>query len=197
MAAGRVVLPVPRGEPPYRAGEPIGAGVVRVWEATAPAGVEPLEWRLLTRLPCATPEPVPCAAQGDSRRWLIEEFHQAEKTGCNVELRRPEHTDRLDPRIGLRSVLAVWRLQRKFAARDAPTGLADDFFDSQTVEGLAAYLKTAASTLTWAGFWRGIGRLGGHVGRKCDGPLGWLRAWRGWQSFQLLVLGASLRARDA
>ena len=95
------------------------------------------------------------------------------------------------------SVLAVWLLQLKFAARDAPTGLAADFFDSQTVEVLAAYLKTAASTLTLAGFWRGIGRLGGHVGRKCDGPLGWLRAWRGWHSFQLLVLGASLRARDA
>ncbi len=75
--------------------------------------------------------------------------------------------------------------------------LADDFFDSQMVAVMAAYLKTAASTLTLAGFWRGIGRLGGHVGRKCDGPLGWLRAWRGWRSFQLLVLGASLRARDA
>jgi hypothetical protein len=30
------------------------------------------------------------------------------------------------------------------------------------------------------------------MGRKCDGKLGWLRAWRGWQAFQLILLGADL-----
>lgn len=41
-------------------------------------------------------------------------------------------------------------------------------------------------------FWRGIGLLGGHMGRKSDGKIGWLRAWRGWQAFQLILLGAGL-----
>lgn len=57
---------------------------------------------------------------------------------------------------------------------------------------MARYLKRPATALTLAQFWGGIGRLGGHPGRKRDGPLGWLRAWRGWQSFQLILLGAEL-----
>ena len=36
------------------------------------------------------------------------------------------------------------------------------------------------------------GLLGGHMGRKSDGKLGWLRAWRGWQAFQLMLRGAEL-----
>ena len=65
-------------------------------------------------------------------------------------------------------------------------------FDEVLVTVMARYLRCPASTLTLAEFWRGIGRLGGHPGRKRDGPLGWLRAWRGWQSFQLILLGAEL-----
>jgi hypothetical protein len=123
---------------------------------------------------------------------MIEEFHKCQKTGCQVEMRRLEDTDRLEPLIGLLSVLAVCLLQLKFVARDNPDTPASDLFDESTVGVMARYLKCSAATLSVAQFWRGIGRLGGHPGRKGDGPLGWLRAWRGWQSFQLIMLGAEL-----
>ncbi len=131
-------------------------------------------------------------AGGYSFRWMIEEFHKGEKTGCPVEMRRLEHVDRLEPLIGLLSVLAVRLLQLKFAARDKPEEPARALFDDPTVRVMARYLKKPSETLTFGEFWRGIGRLGGHPGRKRDRPLGWLRAWRGWQSFQLILLGAGL-----
>jgi len=129
---------------------------------------------------------------------MIEEFHKCEKTGGQVEARRLTDTDRLEPLIALLSVLAVWLLTLKYAARDEPEQPARECFDEMMVVVMARYLKRPVPTLTLAQFWRGIGRLGGHPGRRRDGPLGWLRAWRGWQSFQLILLGAELyREREA
>lgn len=197
VAAGCVTLPPARSERDYRACPPIECWVVRTWEPQPPAGGEPLEWILLTSLSCETPAAALRAAEGYALRWMIEEFHKCEKTGCQVEARRLTHTDRLEPLIALLSVLAVWLLTLKYAARDEPEKPARECFDEVTVAVMARYLKRPAPLLTLAQFWRGIGRLGGHPGRKRDGPLGWLRAWRGWQSFQLILIGAELyRERD-
>lgn len=192
VAAGRVKLLPSRHEPGYRDRAPVECQVVRVWESNPPPGQEPLEWILGTSLPCDTTEEVMFVAQGYSFRWMIEEFHKCEKTGCQVEMRRLESVDRLEPLIGLLSVLAVWLLQLKFVARDDPQQPASEQFDALDIDVMARYLKRPAATMTVGEFWRGIGRLGGHPGRKGDGPIGWLRAWRGWQTFQLMLLGASL-----
>ncbi len=192
VSAGPVTLPPVRFEREYRSCEPIACWVVRSWETQPPAGCEPLEWVLLTSLSCETPAAAVFAAEGYAMRWVLEEFHKCEKTGCQVEARRLTDTDRLEPLIALLSVLAVWLLMLKYGARDEPDRPAIECFDERMVTVMARYLKQPAATLTLAGFWRGIGRLGGHPGRKRDGPVGWLRAWRGWQSFQLMSLGAEL-----
>lgn len=197
VAAGPVSLIPTRVEPEYAGREPIVCWVVRTWEVDPPPGADPLEWILLTSLECDTAETALFAARGYSLRWLIEEFHKCEKTGCQVEARRLESVDRLEPLIGLLSVLAVWLLKLKYVARDDPEQPACELFDDEMVEVMACYLKRPSAGLTAGAFWRGIGRLGGHMGRKCDGPLGWLRAWRGWQSFQLILLGARLYAARA
>jgi hypothetical protein len=196
VAGGPVTVSPSRTEPEYRGREPITGWVVRVWEAHPPGGAAALEWVLLTSLGCATPEQAQFVSAGYALRWLVEEFHKCEKTGCQVEARRLEHVDRLEPLIGLLSVLAVWLLTLKYAARDEPDQPATTCFDEGTVEVMARYLKRPALGLTLAQFWRGIGRLGGHMGRRSDGPVGWLRAWRGWQSFQLILLGAGLARGD-
>jgi len=195
IAAGPVTLTPSIHEPAYRDSAPIWCGVVRAWEADPPDGVERVEWMLLTSLPCQTARQARFVAEGYSQRWQVEEFHKCEKTGCQVEARRLEPVDRLEPLIGVLSVLAVHLLRLKLVARDHPTQPAKEMFDEQMVAVMAAYLKRPARGLTVGEFWRGIGRLGGHPGRKCDGPIGWLRAWRGWQAFQLMMLGAELCAK--
>lgn len=194
VAAGPVTLLPSKYEPSYRNRDPIACSVVRVWEANPPAGATPLEWLLCTSLPCTKPSEQLFVARGYSFRWLIEEFHKCEKTGCGVEMRRLTHVDRLEPLIGLLSVLATYLLELKYVARDDPARPADALFEPVAVRVMAKYLKRSAVGLTVGQFWRGIGRLGGHPGRKSDGAIGWLRAWRGWQSFQLILLGATLAA---
>jgi hypothetical protein len=196
ISAGAVTLLPSRFEPAYRDAAPVSCQVLRVWEENPPEGVEPLEWILLTTLPCDTAEDLAFASQAYALRWTIEEFHKCEKTGCQVEMRRLEHTDRLEPLIGLLSVLAVWLLQLKYAVEDAPEARAAQHFDSQMVRLMAAYLAKDATRLKVRDFWRGIGLLGGHMGRESDGKLGWLRAWRGWQAFQLILLGAGLAREE-
>jgi len=41
-----------------------------------------------------------------------------------------------------------------------------------------------------------IAKLGGHLGRKCDGPPGTITLWRGWKRLTDLCEGAEL-ANDA
>lgn len=192
IAVGAVTLLPSRFTKEYRGAAKIACRVIRVWEENPPSGVEGLEWILLTTLPCETDEELEFASQGYSLRWMIEEFHKCEKTGCQVEMRRLEHTDRLEPLIGLLSVMAVWLLQLKYVVEDAPDAPAQDHLDPPMVRVMAAHLKKPAASLTVKEFWRGIGLLGGHMGRKSDGKLGWLRAWKGWQAFQLILLGAEL-----
>jgi hypothetical protein len=195
VAGGPVTfLPSPM-EPELRHREPMPRHVVRVWEANPPADEAPVEWILLTTLPAGTYQEAKGVVDGYSLRWLIEEFHKCEKTGCRVEDRQLTHTDRLEPLIGLLSILAVYLLDLKYVARESPETPAREVFGRDAVHVMACYLGKPASDLSVEAFWRGIGRLGGHPGRKRDGPLGWLRAWRGWQAFQLILLGAELSTK--
>lgn len=192
VAAGTVTLLPTRTDPEVRHRPPVTCQVVRVWEDEPPCNSEGLEWILLTSLATTTFELARGVSEGYSLRWLVEEFHKSEKTGCRVEERQLRDTDRLEPLIGLLSVLAVYLLQLKYVAREDPDRPARDLFGDEVVAVMAAYLQHSRTDLSVREFWRGIGRLGGHPGRKCDGPLGWLRAWRGWQAFQWIMLGASL-----
>jgi hypothetical protein len=195
IASCAVTLLPSKQEKEYADQVPVECWGVRIWEPNPPEGEEPLEWLLCTSLPADTPEMLKQIAEGYALRWLIEEFHKCEKTGCKVEDRQLTDTARLEPLLGLLSVLAVWLLQLKYVARDEPDAPASTLFEPLMVDAMARYLRRPAANLTVGAFWRGIGRLGGHPGRKNDGPLGWLRAWRGWQSFQLIVIGAGLYAQ--
>lgn len=192
VAVGEVTLLPSQKERAYRECAPVACRVLRVWEESPPQGGAPLEWLLCTSLACDDRDAIKFAGQGYALRWLIEEFHKCEKTGCQVEMRRLESVDRLEPLIGMLSVLAVWLLRLKYVARDAPDAPATSVFEPAMVDAMARYLRQPAHRLTVGKFWGGIGRLGGHPGRKGDGPLGWLRAWRGWQSFLLIMIGADL-----
>lgn len=192
VASSRVRLLPTRSDPVYRDEQPIDCYVVRTWEPNPRAGVEPLEWIIITSLPCEDAKGAVRVAEAYSMRWLIEEFHKCEKTGCAVESRRLESVSRLEPLIGALSVLAVCLLQLKLVAREDPDAKATELFDERMVRVMGSYLGTTGESMTVSEFWRGIGLLGGHMGTKHDGPLGWLRAWRGWQAFQLILLGATL-----
>ena len=134
VAAGKVALLPTRTEPELRHRPQITCSVVRVWEEDPPSDTKGLEWILTTSLTTRTFKQACRVPKGYSLRWLVEEFHKSEKTGCRVEERQLRDTDRLEPLIGLLSVLAVYLLQLRHVAREDPERPARALFGDHIAE---------------------------------------------------------------
>ena len=116
-------MPVPTHRSPYvqrLSPAPIAMWVVYAAEVNAPKGVEPIEWILLTSLPVESFEDAWRVLRYYEKRWLIEEWHKALKTGCRMEHRQLKTKERLERLTGLMSVVSVRLLQLKSAARTTP-----------------------------------------------------------------------------
>jgi hypothetical protein len=182
-----------------RTGKALRCWAVRVWEEDAPAGVEPLEWLLLTSLPVHGLDDALKAAGYYGLRWLIEEYHKCLKSGCKVEERQLESAERLGPLIGMLSVVAVRLLQLKNDARVHPDKLASECVPGglvRTLALLAGQGPGAAATMTVRAFVHAVAKRGGFLGRKSDGEPGYLTLWRGWQELTQVHLGYELARRE-
>lgn len=169
---------------------PLETGIVEVREVDPPAGAEPVHWVLLTSWACATFAEARRVAAAYATRWLIEEYHKALKTGTHVEDTQLSTADRIKPLLAIHAVVAVALLQMKLLARVHPDAPVDG--DTLPPESLAV-LETkygrppggwTNQTLICA-----IARMGGHLGRRGDGPPGWLSIWRGWKQLVLMTEG--------
>jgi hypothetical protein len=82
---------------------------VHVVEEYPPAGVEPLEWLLLTT--CEVPSPIEAleCVEWYACRFGIEVWHKVLKSGCRIEARQLESAARLQRCLTLFSVIA-WRI---------------------------------------------------------------------------------------
>ena len=131
-----------------------------------------------------------CARQYTSR-WLIEDFHKALKTGLGAEKLQLQTAERLFAAIALLSVVALAlvdmreksRLQPDLPARAA--GLEATFL-------LVLTRRSPRPVQTVRDVYYALAGLGGHLGRKGDGPPGWQTLWRGLMSLRLLVEGVRL-----
>jgi hypothetical protein len=178
--------------------KPLRAWAVRVWEEKPPADSVPLEWFLV----CL--DAVTDAWQAWQKcdwyacRWMVEEYHKAQKTGCRIEALQFRRESALQPMIALLSVVAVMLLNLRQAARraDATDRLATEVVEPIYEEVLRGWRhKTARGPLTIHEFYLAVARLGGHMNRKADGFPGWLTLWRGWQKLQNLVAGVEIERR--
>jgi hypothetical protein len=167
--------------------------VIRVVEINPPGGVEPLEWILLSNLPAETFQQAAQLIDFYTCRPVIEDYHKGQKTGLGIEQMQFEHADRLEPAIAMLSVIAALLLQLRHAARqpDADKTPARTIVPIILVQVLSGKLfGQIRHDLTIREFLFGVARLGGHLGRKHDGPPGWQTLWRGWNDLQLMVQGA-------
>ena len=131
---------------------PIRVQGVRVWNGT-------LEWLLLTTRPVETLDQALEIIAWYSRRWTVEEFHKAWKTGCRAEQRRLDEADRLVPLLGALAIVAVRLLRLRDASRCDGTAPAD--VPETTIKILAAKLQRPAECFaTNRDFLRGVARLG-------------------------------------
>ena len=171
---------------------PLALQVVRAWEPNPPPGAEAVEWILLTSWPVANLTDALQIIHWYECRWLVEDYHQCLKTGCRVEHTQLDAGPDLQRLLGFLAPVAVRLLQLRQAVRVAPEAPAQTAVEPVTVKLLAAYFHLDAAPLTLKDFWRLVAQLGGHLGRKHDGPPGWRTLWKGWQQLSDWVTGARL-----
>ena len=90
---------------------------MRAAEIDPPAGVEPLEWILLTNVPVGSAADAWQRVDWYRVRWVIEEYHKGQKTGCGIEQLQFRHRDRLEPVVALLSVVALTLLELRDLSR--------------------------------------------------------------------------------
>jgi len=163
----------------------VSVWAVQVVEEHPPAGVEPLEWLLLTTRPVPS-----CAAAQECVEWYtcrfgIEVWHKVLKSGCRIEARQLESAARLQRCLTLFSVIA-WRIvYATMLSRTLPTLPCTVLLALEEWQALYCATHHTATppptppTLQEAVRW--IARLGGFLGRAGEGPPGVTVLWRGFQ----------------
>jgi hypothetical protein len=152
-------------------------------EEHPPAGVKPIEWRLLSNRAATDFESATQLIEWYRARWEIEQLFHIVKNGCRIEALQLSQIERLERAIALYLVVA-WRIARLMRlGRTCPDLPAELFFEPDEWRGVHFLLKKPIpntpprlNTII-----RMIATLGGFLGRKCDGEPGVKTLWIGMQ----------------
>ena len=191
-ASLELARPINRREGP----EATRISVIYLRESRAPDGAEPVEWLLLTTEPIASQRQIEKIIGYYECRWLIEEFHNAWKTGCRIEQRRLQSVENLERLMAVTAPMAVRLLQIQAMAKLHPTESCAVILSSPHWQCLAAKLDPERSTpkrpptIAWA--LEAIAKLAGWRDTKRTGQIGWQTLWRGWARLEELAEGWNL-----
>jgi len=184
---------------PYRKGlklPEVDVNMVLVQERDPPAGVEPVEWLLVTTLPIETAGQVLQVVDYYKGRWPIEIFFRVFKSGCQVERIQLETAPRLLRCLMFYKIIA-WRiLYLTMLGRECPTLPCNVLFTADEwmpVWKITQHKPLPQTPPDLGTFLLMVAQLGGHNGRKKDAPPGPQALWTGlrrltdfalaWQTF--------------
>ena len=126
--------------------EEIAMWVVETREINPPRGVKAARWVLLCSDEVRSFQAAWKTLEHYEKRWLIEEFHKALKTGCRLEERQYETAKRLEAVAGVLSVLAVRLVQLKMLARNEPQRPAEQVVPKKWIHMLRSLRKRPPKT---------------------------------------------------
>jgi hypothetical protein len=202
FAAGAVRVLPPKKKRGKHRGVPLLLWVVIAREVNPPPAEEAVEWILLTNRAASTREEIVAVLDWYERRWTAEDFHKAQKTGCQIQSPQFTAEERLQPVIALLSVVAVLLVNLRWHGRqaEAETKLARELVPAVYVAVLSVH-RHRERRLDWTvkEFFLALARLGGYLPRNKKGQPGWQVLWRGWMRLQDMVeyaLAAGLERSD-
>lgn len=179
-----------------RCGSPLRLWVVRTWESGRRS--EPgLEWILLTTVPTEDAGSALRAAEWYAHRWTVEEYHKCLKTGCGIESRQLEDGGALMSLCAMLAVVATHLLSLRTLAAGRAGAPASEAVPSEYVEAMSLVRGIDRADLTCGRFLRELGLMGGHLGRRADGPPGWKTLMLGWRDLEMLAAGIRLARGEA
>jgi hypothetical protein len=196
---GPLTIPRPQHISPWvkQSGmEEISMWVVEAREIDPPSGTTAARWVLLCSDEVRDFPAAWQALEHYEKRWLIEEFHKALKSGCRLEERHYETAKRLEAITGVLSVVAVRLVQLKMLARNEPQRPAKQVVPHRWIQMLRSLRKRPPKApWTVREFYRELAKLGGFLGRKSDGEPGWMTLWHGFEKLHLCLRGADALQR--
>jgi hypothetical protein len=142
-------------------------------------------WKLLTTLKIESVADVLQCIKWYTYRWLIERFHYVLKSGTKIEDLQLKQATSLQKAISVYSLAAFRIMQLVYESRQHPEASCEAVLTRAQWKTLYMLIKKnnqipeQPPTLSQAVMW--IGRLGGHLGRKSDGPPGLKTVWLGYQ----------------
>lgn len=206
LRTARVMLPPPPQRRDKRIKESSTHEVyaIHVLEEHPPNGeqIVPLEWMLLTSERVESAADARRMVQWYTRRWVIEEFHRAEKEGCRLEATQLDTAEDIERLAAITAVSAVRLLQLRDAAdpaspqADNPKALRGTV-DRDVLRVVSIMTGIAQCKLTPTQLLTAIAKRGGWLGRKNDPRPGWKCIWRGWHDITLMAAGARLFASES
>jgi hypothetical protein len=179
--------------------EPMNLWGLIAWEElsaeAAAAGVEPIEWILLTNRPVETIEQAREVVEDYACRWMIEEYHKAQKSGCGIEELQMTTRHGLDNAITVLSVLAVHVLRlrcyaRDESLRDQPARLHEEELKVQLAARASKHRDWREMTV-WE-YSIAVAHLGGYMLNPRKRPPGWQILWRGYIRLESMCAGVRL-----
>jgi hypothetical protein len=193
LATAPVWIPTPSGTLQRAAQPVVAAWVIRIGEAHLPAGVEGLEWILITSAPTQTLEYLRQGRDWYACCWSIAGIHDIENNGCREQDRPFETGRRLEACLAILSILAVRIFQLRTALEAQPSEPAQQLATQEKIQVRRRCLNHTKGRLTVRDFVRGVARLGGFLGRKHNGEPEVRTLRRGCQRLQDLLLGYRFR----
>jgi hypothetical protein len=165
--------------------ELIQVSVISASEISAPDGISPAGWYLVTSIIVDSVDLAIWCVEKYALRWIIERYHFTLKSGCQIEELQLETTESIERALAVYSIVA-WRLMHiTYLARKDPDipctkVLSDDewkalccFTEKTTTPPKRPPTLKEAVTL--------IAKLGGFLARKGDGVPGLEVIWRGFR----------------
>ena len=191
VSAAAVEFPVSTTCHDPKASRSLRLHCVCVDEVSPQEGLEPVRWRLWTRLPIDEPEQLLTIVDIYRTRWLIEEFFKALKTGCALEKRQQESQASLLNVLALLAPIAWRLLLLRHLAHEAPDTPAAEALTVSQLDILRAFSpRQLSATPTVREGLMAVAALGGHI--RNNGQPGWLVLGRGFE--KLLLMDAAWKA---
>lgn len=144
-----------------------------------------IHWKLLTTLEITGVNSALQCVKWYTFRWLIERFHYVLKSGTKIEELQLKDAGSLQKAIAVYSMAAFRVMQLVYESRHHPHINCEVILTK--AQWITLYMLIHGNnkippqppSLQQAVMW--IGRLGGHLGRKSDGPPGLKTVWLGYQ----------------
>ena len=168
-----------------RSKEPVSVWVVEAVEENPPPGQAPIRWRLLTSLAVTSAEEALRVIDIYRRRWIIEEFFKALKTGCALEERQANSLRTVCDTIAILLPIAVGLLNLRAVARDTSSASADLVVNPrqlQILKQVAPERLPKRGRITARHVLLAVAAFGGHF--KSNGEPGWQTLAKGWQKLK-------------